>query len=187
MLKSKFVLSPKEEREILSAREKAKTEGDHRLQRRLRGLLLVGSAGKTHVEAAEILEVETAIVFHWQRDYREGGVDALRSKPIPGRPSRLTDAQLKQFAAIVEAGPEAAGLDTGVWTGPILADVVRKKFGVRYSASQVRRILHKLGFSLQYPKKKLARADLAAQEKWVTETLPAIQKQVIAEAGVLFL
>lgn len=186
MLKSKFKLGTRQQNQLLSAREAAKADGDQRLDRKLRALLLVGRDGLTHVEAAAVLEVDMASIFNWQRDYRQGGLAALSYKSIPGRPGRLDKAQLGTLSALVEAGPEAAGLDTGVWTAPILVDLIRKRFGVQYSASQVRRILHKLGFSLQYPKKKLARADIQAQEKWLNETLPAIQQQVAEAGGVLF-
>ncbi len=94
-------------------------------------------------------------------DYREaldshvsgrGHVGAdFRGAIYQGRPSRLSDEQMKELVDIVEAGPEVSGLDTGVWTSPIITDLVRRRFGIKYHPSQIRRILHKLGFSIQYP------------------------------------
>jgi hypothetical protein len=37
------------------------------------------------------------------------------------------------------------------------------------------RLLHQLRFSVQRPRKRLARADKAAQERWLTKRLPAIR------------
>ena len=37
-------------------------------------------------------------------------------------------------------------------------------------------LLHKLGFSVQRPRKKLSRADHAAQEFWLRETFPKLKK-----------
>jgi transposase len=78
---------------------------------------------------------------------------------------------------MVEAGPLAAGYASGVWTGPMVGDLVERRFGVRYHKHNIPRLLHELGFSLQRPRKRLARADLAAQATWVRETLPAIKKK----------
>lgn len=33
-------------------------------------------------------------IYEWLARYREGGVDALRAKPVPGRPPRLQGKQL---------------------------------------------------------------------------------------------
>jgi len=75
---------------------------------------------------------------------------ALISKgPYQGTPPRLSVRQMKELSDVIEAGPEANGLDTDVWTSPIIADLVRRRFGIKYQPSRIRRILHKLGFSIQ--------------------------------------
>lgn len=81
-------------------------------------------------------------------------------------------------------GPCASGYETGIWTGPLVANLVKREFNVEYSVTQVRRILHELGFSVQYPK-KLSRADHALQEKWINETLPHIFEEAERANGVV--
>ena len=105
-----------------------------------------------------------------------GGVGADLQGPYQGKKPRLSDEQMKELEDIIEAGPEASGLDTGVWTSPIIADLVRRRFGIKYHPSQIRRILHKLGFSIQYPKQRLSLADKALQGLWIRKELPAIKK-----------
>ena len=85
--------------------------------------------------------------------------------------------QRSELTALVEKGSLAAGYASGIWTGPMVGDLIEKKFGVRYHKHNVPRLLHELGFSLQRPRKRLARADLVAQETWVRERLPAIKKK----------
>ena len=77
----------------------------------------------------------------------------------------------------------AAGYDSGVWTGPMIGDLIEHRFGVRYHKHNVPRILHELGFSLQRPRKRLARADAEKQATWLRETFPAIKKKRSPVAG----
>jgi transposase len=109
--------------------------------------------------------------------FQQGGVEALRARKAPGAPRRLMEPQLQRLEKLIRAGPEACGLDTGVWTAPKVAQVIWDRFRVQYSASQVRRILITLGFSLQYPKRILSEAQLADQRKWLNVEYPAIKKK----------
>jgi transposase len=58
----------------------------------------------------------------------------------------------------------------------MIGDMIRKRFGVKYHNHHVPRLLHRLGFSVQRPRKKLAKADAEAQEYWLRTKLPALKK-----------
>lgn len=170
-------LSNEEKEQIILGREDAKKSKDWRLSTRLRCLLL-SSEGMTMDQAARICEVARSTVAEWIRKFRQGGLQAIRERgPYAGKPPRLSPDQYQQLREIIRGGPEAAGLDTGVWTAGVVAEVVRKNFGVRLSLSQIRRTLRKLGFSVQYPRQKLSKADKERQRTWVEEELPEIKKK----------
>jgi transposase len=78
---------------------------------------------------------------------------------------------------MVELGTLAAGYQSGVWTGPMIADMIEERFGVRYHNHHIPRLLHQLGFSVQRTRKRLARANLEAQANWVNEKFPRIKKK----------
>jgi transposase len=160
-----------------NARHRAKEAGDTEYDRRLRCILLVGHEHYTQESAAKILEVSPNCVTRWVMKYTEGGIEKLRPGKAPGRESRLSQQQKDRLAKMIEAGPEECGLDTGGWTGPIVRDLIHKRFGVKYSVEQTRKILHKLGFSVQYPKVVLAEASLFEQERWLRVSLPEIKKK----------
>lgn len=165
-----------EREDVRRLREVLKKAGKHRLDLRLRAVQLL-SEGSSIEQTAVLCEVGTTTVKRWVATYRAEGMWVLISKgPYQGRPSRLSDEQMKELSDIIEAGPEVSGLDTGVWTSPIIADLVRRRFGIKYHPSQIRRILHKLGFSIQYPKQRLSLADKALQAIWIRKELPAIKK-----------
>ena len=122
------------------------------------------------------MNVVRGTVNQWLRWYETMGVEGLRTWKQPGAPARLTDAQRAELAALVEAGPLAAGFTTGMWTGPMVGDLIATRFGVRYHNQHIPRLLHQLGFSVQRPRKRLARADLEAQATWLRERLPSVKK-----------
>ena len=74
--------------------------------------------------------------------------------------------QRRQLGDILDSGPVAYGLDNGVWTSPMIAWVIEEEFGVTYHPGHVRKLLHTLGFSVQRPRRVLARADAVAQDRW---------------------
>ena len=162
---------------VWNAWKAAEAAGDRDYSRRLRSIWLVGRKGYTQGSAAEILEVTTSCVWRWVRTYRLGGVEGLRPRKAPGAKPRLSKKQLERLQRWVQRGPEACGFDTGVWTGPLVRDFIKRKFGVNYSVVQVRRILHKLGFSVQYPKKILSEASQEEQERWLKKEYPRIKKR----------
>jgi transposase len=169
-------LCPDEWEDVRKLRVVLKKAGEHRLDLRLRAVQLL-SGGASIDRTAGMCEVGTTTVKRWLHTYRVEGAWALISKgPYQGKKPRLSDEQLKELEDIIEAGPEASGLDTGVWTSPIIADLVRRRFGIKYHPSQIRRILHKQGFSIQYPKQRLSLADKALQGLWIRKELPAIKK-----------
>ena len=95
---------------------------------------------------------------------------------LAGR-TQLTQDQQDELGALVDAGPQAAGYTSGVWTGPMIADLIERRFKVQYHKHHVPRLLLYLGFSVQRPRKRLARADVKAQAAWRRKTLPQIKKK----------
>jgi transposase len=143
-----------------------------------RGRALLGYIeGRRVVELASELDVARGSVNRWLGWYEAMGLEGLVTATAPGPAAKLAEAQRQELVALVEAGPLAAGYPSGVWTGPMIGDLIERRFGVRYHKHNVPRLLHELGFSVQRPRKRLARADAQAQATWLREKLPAIKKK----------
>jgi transposase len=134
-------------------------------------------AGRKAVDLAEEVGVTRGAVNRWLRWYEAMGAEGLRTGKAPGSPPRLSSEQRSELAALVDAGPLAAGYSSGVWTGPMIGNLIEQHFGVRYHNHYIPVLLHDLGFSVQRPRKRLARADADAQATWVRTTFPAIKKK----------
>jgi transposase len=141
--------------------------------------------GMTVIVLAEQLGVARATINRWMRWFEAEGTDGLRTKIQPGGMSRLTSEQSEELVKTIEEGPEAAGFTSGVWTGPMIGEWIRRQFGVTYHSQHIPRLLHKLGFSVQRPRRRLARADVERQEIWLKQTFPKIKKKP-GKSGALY-
>ena len=129
------------------------------------------------MEIARELDTGRSSVYEWLDWYNNLGVDGLKTSKPPGAAPRLSPMQEEALVDIIDGGPVKAGYNTGVWTGPMIGDLIQKLFGVRYHNHHVPRLLHRLGFSVQRPRKRLAKANAEAQEYWLRVKLPAIKKR----------
>lgn len=160
-------------RAFVAEAEKKSDLGEWRRGRAVLGYL----DGRRVIELAAELDVTRGSVNRWLQWYDAAGLDGLKTLKAPGPAPRLNADQLKALSDLIEAGPLAAGYQSGVWTGPMIGDLIEARFGVRYHAQSVPRLLNQLRFSVQRPRKRLARADAEAQQVWVKTKFPAIKKK----------
>lgn len=165
-----------ERRRLRALLEKAKRHGDLMTWRRAKAVLAY-LAGQPVIELLSELDVVRASVNRWLTWFNASGTDGLRPRKAPGPTPRLTEEQLAELPTLIEAGPQAAGYSTGMWTGPMIGDLIHRRYGVRYHNQYVPHLLHNLGFSVQRPRKRLARADAEKQARWLKERFPAIKKK----------
>ena len=154
----------------------AKKRGDLDTWRRGRAVLGY-IEGRRVIELATELDVTRGAINRWLQWYESMGVEGLVTGKAPGPAPRLTDFQRELLCGLIEIGPQAAGYTSGVWTGPMIGDLIEKHFGVRYHNHHIPRLLNGLGFSVQRPRKRLARADVEAQAVWLRHKFPAIKKK----------
>ena len=133
---------------------------------------------KRPAEISDLLDVGLKSVYRWLGQYDRQEVDGLYEGHHTGRPPLLTKAQLARLEEILDSGPVAYGLTTGIWTSPRLQHIIEEEFGIHYHHDHVRKILHQMGFSVQRPAKQLALARPELQQKWVRKTYPALKKSV---------
>ena len=85
----------------------------------------------------------------WVHRANAEGVHGLLERSRPGRPSQLTPRIRRQVDAHLAQSPAACGWSRAQWDGPLLAQHVRKYFGVRIKVRQAQNWLHHLGYRLK--------------------------------------
>jgi transposase len=137
--------------------------------------------GRTQREIADILDVTEAAVSKWLAAARRGGPEALRSHPAPGPIPQLTDGQLRRLPDFLWHGAEAYGFRGEVWTCARIAGVIAQEFGLRYSKSQVSRLLKRLEWTPQVPIVHAIQRDEEAIERWRAEVWPELRRRARRE------
>jgi transposase len=133
------------------------------------------------------LAASPAAVSRWLTAAHRDGPQALLTQPRPGAPPKLTTDQKRLIPDFLWHGPEAYGFRGEVWTCPRVARVLREEFDVRYSRSQVARILKALGWTPQVPITRAIQRDEAAIERWAEANWPALKTRAKKEGRTLVL
>lgn len=182
MLPRMIELSRKTYAHLTALRTVAEREGAYRVAKRLHAVLL-SADGLTSGELSRILKAPRSAVSDWLRNFDAHGVEGILEGHRCGRPRRLTEEQRVALADIVESGPVAYGLDSGVWTARKVAWVVQEEFGVSYHPGHVQKLLHEIGLSVQRPHRLLARGDPDEQDRWHRYKYPNIKKKRSAKVA----
>ena len=98
---------------------------------------------------ADVLGLSRMSLNRWIRSVNAHGVEALRNKQRPGRPSRLTPKIAQQVEKHLERSPQAFGLNRSRWDGPTLVEHLKRQFGIKLKVRQAQNWMHQLGYRLK--------------------------------------
>jgi transposase len=98
---------------------------------------------------ADVLGLSRMSLNRWIRAVNTHGVEALRNKQRPGRPSRLTPKIAQQVEKHLEQSPQAFGLNRSRWDGPTLVEHLKREFGIKLKVRQAQNWMHQLGYRMK--------------------------------------
>ena len=143
--------------------------------RRRRALKLL-KRGLSLNAVARGLGCAASSVMRWRNAVRRGGPEALRVRPTPGRPPRLTPAQQQRLLRVLLKGAMAHGYRTELWTTARIATVIERSFGVQYHRDHVGRLMHQLDWSHQKPESRALERDEERIAQWIRQDWPRVKK-----------
>ena len=132
-------------------------------------------AGASDREVARHFRVSRMSANRWRRALAAGGRAALASRGAGGARCKLTPAQLRELEAVLDAGPAAQGWEDQCWTLARIADVIWRRFGAEYTLAGADLLLHRIGWSVQFPSRQAAERDEAAIAAWRQEVWPVVK------------
>ena len=119
-------------------------ETNGRMRIRLLALLHI-KEGADRAQAAKYLKVSRKAVNDWARKFFNNGLEGLNEKTRSGRRSKLTQNQLLELKEYVQS--HSIKESGGRLNAAALVSVINDKFEIKYSRTNVYRLLHALNFS----------------------------------------
>ena len=143
--------------------------------------------GQDVYSVAAAYGVNVRSVFRWLADFANGGQKALLAKPIPGRPPKVTEEEMRWLAnAVRDNTPQQFKFAFGLWTLSLITALIERQFGKKLSLSSVSRLMKMLGFSAQKPLYQAWQQDATLVRTWETETYPAIRAEAKACGATIY-
>ena len=150
---------------------------DHQTLEELRFRAVEAVQGGQRVdEVARAMGLCRSTVFGWMAQYRSGGWGALKAKPVPGRPAKISGRVIGRiYRAIAGKTPQQYRFEFALWTLDLARWMIGEEFGIRLSKTSTWRLMKQLGLSAQRPLWRAAEQDPERVARWRREEFPAIQ------------
>jgi transposase len=140
-------------------------------------------AGESPEVLYKALGISRAAIYNWLALYAHGGEEALKAKPISGRPPKLNANHMKWLSRIlIDKSPNQLKFSFALWTRDLIMAALKNKFGLVVSRSCITRVLDKLGYSFQRPTVRFSKQDPVIVNKWIGEDYKKI-KDLAKEEG----
>ena len=141
----------------------------------------VTNEGLTQKAAAKYFGFSEQSVSTYIRDYKEKGEASFEYKTRGAKPRKgcnITESQELEIKQIVIIHtPDQVGVEATLWTRKVVKELIEIKYGVLYEVTAIGRMLRRLGFSPQKPKKKAYEQDPEKVKEWFEARYPAIKKK----------
>lgn len=117
---------------------------------------------------ARTLGCSNTSLASWLDCYLAKGLAGLVADIRHQKPERLNQEQQQQLQAwLLNKQPVDFGLDGYIWTGKLIALLVKQEFGVSYQPSGIYKLLDRMGFSHQRAHRDYGNADKQAQAQFM--------------------
>jgi transposase len=144
-------------------------------------------AGESPEVVIKAIGITRPRIYEWLAKYREGGIEALRSRKAPGRDPKLSGKNLaKLYRLVVGKDPRQLKFEFALWTRAMIRELIRREFKVRLSEVSVGRLLGKLGLSPQRPLHRAYQQDQSLVVDWMAKDLPEIKKMAKKEKAEIY-
>lgn len=145
--------------------------------RRRMALMDMFKAGEGQSAIASRLNASRQAVHRWWHRFRRQGAKGLERRPRTGRPLKLGREKVDRLPSLLTRGACSYGFPTDIWTTGRVAHVIQRKWGVRYDADHVSRLMHRCGLSWQKAESRALERDEEYIRGWKSGTWGRLKKK----------
>lgn len=143
--------------------------------------------GKSPEVVIMALGMNRRTVYKWIALYREGGIEALKAKPLLGRPLKINGNKLRWiYMAVTTKNPLQLKFPFALWTREMVKELIERRYGIKLSVVSVGRLLKKVGLSCQKPLTKAFQQDPVIVRQWIEEDYPKIKQLAKQEKAEIY-
>ena len=145
-------------KQIDALKAEHRKQRDRRLADRVKAIVLLGT-GWSVSAVAEALLVDEKTIYNWLEKYQHGSIDELLALNYQGTEAKLTETQQQELIKHLDENTYLTSKD--------IRHYVQKTFKVEYSATGMKDLLHRLGFSYKKPKHVPGKLDPVMQKAFL--------------------
>lgn len=132
--------------------------------------------GMTRKEVMIEVRCARQTLLTWIDMYCAGGLDSLTQALKSNKPEKLSDEQKVELKRILlENKPTDFSIDRQIWTGKIIAEVIKQRWDVDLQDSRIYAILKELGLSHQKAHRDYENAEPLVQQEFVSSLKKKIE------------
>lgn len=139
------------------------------------------AAGQSRAQVAEQCGVTWRSAHQWHRVWSQGGVGALKATTKPGPALKFSEEDVVVLEKELRRGPVAHGYDNDLWTLPRVGRLVRESLAKQASSSEVWRLLRRMRWSPQKPKRQARERNEEKIAEWKEKKWPQLKAKAQAE------
>jgi transposase len=132
--------------------------------------------GESPEQVVKVMGLSRGTIYNWLSKYRQGGWHALDAKKRGGRPPKLDGKAFKWiYDTVTNKNPLQFKFAFALWTCPMIAQLIKERYGIQLSRWSVGRLLNQLGLSAQKPLWRAYQQNPQAVEQWLKMEYPQIR------------
>ncbi|MBZ0156186.1 MAG: IS630 family transposase [Alphaproteobacteria bacterium] len=153
---------------------------------RIRAVLQVES-GESPEAVIKALGLTRGCIYRWMAKYREGGIRALKAKPLDGRPLKLSEEEVRWvFETLLSRCPLQLEFAHALWSREMVSDMIRERYGIKLSITSVGRLLKRLGLEHRKPLLRAFQQNPALVQEWVDREYPTLKRMALRDDAEIF-
>ena len=139
------------------------------------------AAGRTRAEVAVRCGVSWRSAHEWHRAWSKEGAAALKANTKPGPVAKFSEEDMAVVATALRRGPVTQGYDNDLWSLPRVGRLITETFQRKVSPSEVWRLLRRMRWSPQKPKRQARERDEANIQEGEDQRWPQLKAKAHKE------